>query len=150
MKEIAQFFTGTVLTGLSYILGGWNLALQTLLIFITLDYITGICKAIYLKKLSSEICFKGIIRKVGFLVIVALANYLDKIVGDTGALYNLVVYFFVANEGISIVENWASMDLPIPKVIRDALLQLKGKSGEELKKGKERKNGRNTNKRKQR
>ena len=133
MKEIFSFFTGTVLTGLSYILGGWNLALQTLLVFMALDYITGVLKAIYLKKLSSEIGLKGIIHKLGFLVLVALANFLDQIVGDTGALYNLVVYFFVANEGISIIENWASMDLPVPKVIKDALTQLKDKSGKEIK-----------------
>ena len=108
-----------------YHLGGWDIALQTLLIIIVLDYITGICKAIHNKKLNSEIGLKGIVKKVGYLIIVAVAVILDRIAGNTGAIRTLVIYFFVANEGISILENWGGMGLPLPKKLTETLEQLK-------------------------
>lgn len=126
----ADFTLGGIITIISQALGGWSLALQTLLIFIALDYISGILKALYQKKLNSEVGVRGIVRKIGFLIIVALANYLDQLLGNSGALYTLVVYFFVANEGISIVENWGAMDLPIPQKLKDALAQLKNRNEE--------------------
>ncbi len=131
----ADITIGGVTTTITYLLGGWSFALQTLLIFIALDYVTGVLKAIYEKKLNSEVGLRGIVKKVGFLIVVALANYLDQLLGNSGALYTLVVYFFVANEGISIVENWAGMGLPIPQSIKNALAQLK-KESEEKENGK--------------
>ena len=125
-----NFTIGGVLTALSQLLGGWSLALQTLLIFIALDYITGVLKALYEKQLNSEVGVRGIVKKVGFLIVVALANHIDQLLGNSGALYTLVVYFFVANEGLSIVENWAGMGLPIPQSIKNALAQLKKESEE--------------------
>ena len=125
MKNLLNFITGTVLTGLAYILGGWDTALQTLVIVMSLDYLTGVCKAIYNKKLNSTISFKGIVKKVGYLIIVAVAVELDMMTGATGAIRTLVIYFFVANEGISILENWGSMGLPLPQKIFDVLEQLK-------------------------
>ena len=125
MKNLLNFITGTVLTGLAYILGGWDTALQTLVIVMSLDYLTGVCKAIYNKKLNSTISFKGIVKKVGYLIIVAVAVELDIMTGGTGAIRTLVIYFFVANEGISILENWGSMGLPLPQKIFDVLEQLK-------------------------
>lgn len=125
MKNIFNFITGTLATTLVYFLGGWDIALQTLLIVIGLDYLTGVCKAIYNKKLNSTISFKGIVKKIGYLIIVAVAVELDNITGNTGAIRTLVIYFFVANEGISILENWGSMGLPLPQKIFDVLEQLK-------------------------
>ena len=125
MKTLINFITGTLATTLVYFLGGWDIALQTLLIVIALDYITGICKAIYKKKINSAIGLKGIIKKIGYLIIVAIAVILDHITGETGAIRTLVIYFFVANEGISIIENWGAMGLPLPKKIIDLLEQLK-------------------------
>ena len=134
MGKSGMFFAditlGGVITAVSSLLGGWSFALETLLIFIALDYITGVLKALYEKKLNSEVGLKGIVKKVGFLIIVALANYLDQLLGNSGALYTLVVYFFVANEGISIVENWGGMGLPIPNKLKDVLAQLKQKNEE--------------------
>ena len=105
------------------------MALKTLLIFILLDYVTGVCEAISNKKLNSIIGAKGIIKKIGYLIIVALAVQLDTITGNTGAIRTLVIYFFVANEGISILENWGSMGLPLPKKVIDVLEQLKKDNG---------------------
>ena len=125
MKQIISFITGTVATTFVYILGGWDIALQILLLVIALDYITGVCQAIYNKKLSSAIGLNGIVKKVGYLIIVAVAVILDRIAGNTGAIRTLVIYFFVANEGISILENWGRMGLPLPQKLTDMLEQLK-------------------------
>lgn len=125
MKNLINFVTGTLATALVYFLGGWDIALQTLLIVIVLDYITGICKAVYNKKINSSVGLKGIMKKVGYLIIVAVAVILDRIAGNTGAIRTLVIYFFVANEGISILENWGGMGLPLPQKLTDTLEQLK-------------------------
>ena len=129
MKNIINFITGTFLTTVVYLLGGLDIALKTLLVMIVLDYITGICKAIHNKKINSLIGAKGIVKKVGYLIIVAMSVLLDQVVGDTGAIRSLVIYFFVANEGISILENWGSIGLPLPKKIFDVLDQIKNEKG---------------------
>lgn len=125
MKSIVNFITGTVLTGVLYLLGGWDIALQTLLIVIVIDYVSGICKAIYNKKLNSKVGIKGIIKKFAYLLTVALAVELDKITGGTGAIRTLVIYFFVANDGISILENLGGMGIPLPNKLTEVLEQLR-------------------------
>ena len=129
MKTIINYIASTLLTTIVYYLGGLDMALKTLLILMVLDYITGICKSIVNKKVNSIIGLKGIIKKVGYLILVALSFLLDGVVGDTGAIRNLVVYFFVANEGISILENWGAMGLPLPSKILEVLEQLKKENG---------------------
>ena len=125
MKSLVNFITGTVLTGVLYLLGGWDIALQTLLIVIVIDYVSGICKAIYNKKLNSKVGIKGIIKKFAYLLTVALAVELDKITGGTGAIRTLVIYFFVANDGISILENLGGMGIPLPNKLKEVLEQLR-------------------------
>lgn len=125
MKNICNFLTGTLATSLVYFLGGWDIALEILLTVVVLDYISGVCKAIFQKELNSTIGAKGIVKKVGYFVIVAVAVELDRITGTNGAIRTLVIYFFVANEGISILENWGSMGLPLPQKLKDILEQLK-------------------------
>lgn len=125
MKNLINFINSTLATTLVYFLGGWDIALQILLTVIVLDYVTGIFKAIYNKKINSTVGIKGIIKKVGYLIIVAIAVILDRIAGNTGAIRTLVIYFFVANEGISILENWGGMGLPLPQKLIDTLEQLK-------------------------
>ena len=127
MKNLINLITGTLFTGITYFLGGWDMALEILLWMIVLDYLTGVFKAIFNKKLNSEVGIKGVIKKVGYLIIVAVAVMLDRIIGDTGAIRNIVIFFFVANEGISLVENWVAMGLPMPQVIIDTLEQIKQK-----------------------
>lgn len=125
MKNATNISIGTIGAMLVYFLGGWDIALQLLLIAVCLDYITGILKAIYKKKLSSEIGAKGIVKKVLYFIVVAVAVVLDKITGDTGAIRTLVIYFFIANEGISILENCGDMGVPFPQKLKDTLEQLK-------------------------
>lgn len=121
-------FGGAFLSGIFYFLGGLDSAIITLLIVMAIDYLTGVCKALYNKKINSKVGLKGIIKKVGYLLIVALAVKLDQIAGQTGAIRTLVIYFFVANEGISILENWGKMGLPLPKKLMETLEQLKKES----------------------
>ena len=125
MKNIINFITGTLTTGVVYFLGGWDVALQVLLLVVVLDYITGICQAIYNKKVNSTVGLKGIIKKVGYFIVVAVAVVLDRTAGNTGAIRTVVIYFFVANEGISILENWGVMGLPLPPKLMESLEQLK-------------------------
>jgi toxin secretion/phage lysis holin len=95
-----------------------------------LDYITGVMSAIYNKKLNSKIGYKGIIKKASYLLIIALSVILDRLLGQTGSVRTLVIYFFVANDGISILENVAEMNIPLPKKLKELLEQLK-KEGDE-------------------
>ena len=104
---------------IDFIIGGCDILFKTLLVFIIIDHITGLLRAIYTKELSSKIGAKGIIKKVGYIFIVILAALLDKLLNSTGNIRNIVIYMFIANEGISILENWTSMGIKIPKILKD-------------------------------
>lgn len=110
---------------LSYLFGGWDMALKTLLIFMGFDYLTGIICAIKDKKLSSEIGFKGLLKKVMILIVVAVGVQVDNMTGVNGLVRSFVIFFYVSMEGISILENAARMDVGIPDKLREVLLQLK-------------------------
>ena len=116
-----------VLSFFIYLLGGLDIALECLLIAIVVDYISGMIKAYTTKTLSSRIGYKGILKKVGIIAIVTLSVLLDRITGEHGAIRTLVIYYFVANEGLSILENLAAAGVPIPDVISNTLQNLKNK-----------------------
>lgn len=130
MKIALNNIMSVILTTFIYLLGGVDVALQCLLIMIILDYISGIASAIYNKNLDSKIGLKGILKKFMYLVIVCVSVIIDKIVGNTGAVRTLVIYFFVANDGLSIIENMGKMGIPLPKKLIDTLNQLKNKGDE--------------------
>ncbi len=115
-----------ILSALTFLFGKFDKTLTIFVAFMGLDFITGICKAIYQKNLNSTIGVKGIIKKFGYLIIVALASLIDKILGDSLMVRTMVIYFFVANEGLSILENWTLMGLPLPQKLYDALKKIKG------------------------
>ena len=125
MKDIICSILAGIGTGLVYLWGGFDVAMQCLLIAIALDYVSGIIKAFVLKQLSSTVGFRGILKKVGVLVVVALAVLIDRVTGESGAIRTLVIYYFVANEGLSILENAGKAGLPIPHSIKEALQALK-------------------------
>ena len=125
MKEIINSIVSVICTGFLYLLGGIDVAMTCLLVAIVLDYISGIMKAYVTKQLSSKIGFNGIVKKVGVLLIVMLAVLVDRVTGETGAIRTLVIYYFVANEGLSIIENLGQAGVPIPESIRKALKALK-------------------------
>lgn len=128
MKEFICAAIAGLGTFLTFIFGDWDVALQCLVIAVALDYISGVIKAFVNKELSSKIGLKGLLKKVGVFVVVALAVLIDKITGESGAVRTLVIYYFVANEGLSIVENLSEAGLPIPDVIKKALKSLKNEA----------------------
>ncbi len=126
MKKL-EIICNSILSLITYLLGGLDSLLKILLIFMIIDYITGICKAIYIKELNSNIGIKGIIKKIGYILIIILVSLLDKIIlKSSGAIRTIVLYFFISNEAISILENWALMNLPLPKKLFDIFNNLKG------------------------
>lgn len=130
MKVVINDICSVILTTIIYLVGGVDIALQCLLIMIILDYVSGVASAIYNKKLNSQVGLKGILKKFMYLVIVCVSVILDRIIGNTGAIRTLVIYFFVANDGISILENIGKMGIPLPKKLIDTLEQLKKKGDE--------------------
>ena len=127
MRHFVNNAISVVLTTFVYLVGGIDVAMKSLLIVIVIDYITGVMGAIYNKELNSNIGLKGILKKFSYLIIVSLSVILDRIVGDTGAIRTLIIYFFVANDGISIVENIGKMGVPLPKKLTEVLEQLRNK-----------------------
>lgn len=107
-------------------LGGYDDILRALVILVVLDYITGVLKGIYTKTLSSEIGFKGLIKKIIVFVVVATAVTVQGVIGDSIPLREIVIIFFVCNEGISLLEN-ASEFIPIPERLKEVLIQLRDK-----------------------
>lgn len=130
MVNVIKLITGSIATFFIYLLGGFDIALQSLLIVIVLDYITGLLKASKKKKLSSKIGLKGIKKKIGLLCLVALSTVVDHIAGDSGLIRTMVIYYLVANEGLSIIENLAELDVIIPEFLKEKLEQLKNKEGD--------------------
>ena len=108
-----------------WMFGGIDIAMQCLLWAIVIDYISGLIKAYCTRTLDSKIGFKGLLKKVGILCIVCVAVIVDRITGESGAIRTVVIYYFVANEGLSVIENLAIAGLPIPDTIKRALKALK-------------------------
>lgn len=125
MSNWLSAIVSIVATTFVWLVGGIDVALQCLLVAIVIDYISGIIKAYNTKTLSSNIGFRGILKKVGILLIVMLAVLVDRVTIDNGGVRTLVIYYFVANEGLSILENLAQAGLPIPKTLKNALKVIK-------------------------
>ena len=123
--------TATVGGFFAYWLGGLDKLLTALLVLMVLDFVTGICRAVYMKKLSSEVGLRGIAKKVLALSVVVLAFAIESIIGMEFALREIVITFFIANEGISILENASATGLPVPDKIKEVLIQLSGKKSKE-------------------
>ena len=110
---------------IGYFVGGVDGLMTALLIFMALDYITGLMCAIADKKLSSAVGFRGICKKVLILMLVGVANIMDvHVIGTGSALRGAVVCFYLTNEGLSLVENAAHIGLPVPEKLKDVLAQL--------------------------
>ena len=110
---------------LGYFLGGCDGLIMALLAFVVIDYITGVMCAIADKKLSSAVGFKGICRKVLIFLLVGIANILDvQVIGTGSALRTAVIFFYISNEGVSLLENAAYLGLPVPEKIKIVLEQL--------------------------
>ena len=127
MKHFINDIASVILTTFVYLVGGFDIAIQSLIIVMVIDYLTGIASAIYNKELSSKLGFKGIIKKFSYLCVVALSVVIDNLTGQSGLIRTLVIYFFVANDGLSIIENMAEMGVKLPQKLIDSLEQIKKK-----------------------
>ena len=108
-----------------YFLGGCDGLLYALLAFVVIDYITGVMCAINDKALSSEVGFRGICRKVLIFLLVGIANILDvNVIGTGSVLRTAVIFFYISNEGVSLLENASHLGLPVPQKIKEVLEQL--------------------------
>ncbi|NLK37134.1 MAG: phage holin family protein [Epulopiscium sp.] len=117
----------TVIGGsLGFFLGGWDGFLYALTAFVIVDYITGVMLAILEKKVSSDVGARGIFKKVLIFTLVGVGHILDTyILGEGGVIRTAVIFFYLSNEGISILENTAKIGLPIPEKLKEVLVQLK-------------------------
>ena len=117
---------------LGWFLGGVDGFLYALIAFTVIDYITGVMCAITDKNLSSSIGFKGICRKVLIFTLVGIGNIVDVyVLGQGGVLRTAVIFFYLSNEGVSILENSAHLGLPIPEKLKEVLEQLHERGGDD-------------------
>jgi len=127
MTSIKSFCVTVGTCGVA-LLGGWDTILQALVALMVLDYITGVSAAFSENRLNSKIGLRGIIRKVTMLLVVVMAGFLDLGLGlQDPLLRTVVIMFFIANEGLSMLENAASIGVPIPRRLVEALEALKDK-----------------------
>ena len=128
MKEFwntIQLIFAAVGGWLGYFLGGCDGLLIALVIFAVVDYVTGVMCAVADKKLNSEVGFKGICRKVLIFLLVGIANILDvQVIGTGSVLRTAVIFFYLSNEGVSLLENAAHLGLPVPEKLKEVLEQL--------------------------
>lgn len=117
---------------LGWFLGGCDGLLYALIAFVTLDYITGLMCAIVDHKLSSEVGFRGIFRKVLIFALVGIGHILDsQVIGSGSVLRTAVIFFYISNEGVSLVENAAYLGLPVPEKLKTVLEQLHDRADKE-------------------
>lgn len=126
MKFEINTIVSVIATGATYMFGGWDVALITLIVFMCIDYATGVIVAINNHQLSSAVGMRGISKKMLIILILIGAVCLDRLLGNEAYLFRtLVCYFYIANEGISLVENASNLGLPVPEKFKEVLEQLK-------------------------
>ena len=135
MKEIwnwIQIVFAAIGGGIGWFLGGADGFLYALIAFVVIDYITGVMCAIVDKKLSSVVGFKGIFKKVLIFILVGVGNIIDvQVLGQAGVLRTAVIFFYLSNEGVSLLENAGHLGLPIPAKLKAVLEQLHDRSEKE-------------------
>lgn len=135
MKEfwnVVQLAFAAIGGGIGWFLGGADGFLYALIVFVAIDYITGVMCAIVDHKLSSEVGFKGICKKVLIFMMVGIGNIIDvQVLGQAGVLRTAVIFFYLSNEGVSMLENAGHLGLPIPAKLKEVLEQLHDRTEKE-------------------
>ena len=125
MEKLKYLYAG-IMSGTAYVFGGMDSLMAVLLIFIAIDLLSGFIKAWVNKEFKSSKFYIGGVKKVGILLVVAVATQLDTLmVGETVIFRVTAITYYIANEGFSILENWGALGLPLPKQLKDALAKLK-------------------------
>lgn len=128
--NIIKTILTAIITWIGWLIGGYDTMMIALLLFMIIDYLSGVMCAVINKKLSSKIGFKGIFKKIMLILLVGITNLLGQATGIDGLRY-IVISFYLANEGISIIENASILGLPVPKKVKDVLEQLKETTSED-------------------
>jgi toxin secretion/phage lysis holin len=126
-KDLIKYVTAIGGSLVTYLLGGWSALIQILVAFVVIDYITGVLAAAIRGKLNSNIGLKGIAKKVFIFVIVACGHLVDSAMGTQDLVRDAAIYFYIANELLSILENAGEIGLPVPDILKNAIERLKGK-----------------------
>jgi toxin secretion/phage lysis holin len=127
LDVIYKFGTPILGGAVSYLYGGWSTLIQILVVFVVIDYVTGLVAAGFEGKLSSKIGFKGIAKKIMIFALVAVAHLIDSALGENHLIRDATIFFYLGNELLSILENAGKTGLPIPDQIKNAVQVLKGK-----------------------
>lgn len=139
MKEfwnVIQLLFAAVGGWLGYFLGGCDGLLYALVAFVVIDYITGVMCAVSDRTLSSEVGFRGICRKVLIFLMVGIANILDvHVIGTGSVLRTAAIFFYISNEGVSLLENASHLGLPVPQKIKTVLKQLHDRADNDTENG---------------
>lgn len=128
MDKIVKGSVAVVGSVVSYLFGGWSAMLQVLLVLVVADYVTGFAASAMEGRLSSAVGAKGIVKKVGIFALVAIGHMIDTAIGDGHMVRDAAIWFYVANETLSIIENMGRIGVPIPPVIQQAVAVLQGKA----------------------
>ena len=137
MENLLNYFkfgVAAIGTWLTWLFGTWDTAIGVLIVFMVLDYCTGLLRAYINKEVSSDVGLKGIARKAVIFIVLIVAVLLDRLLNTGSWVFRtLICYFYIANEGISLLENCAGLGLPIPDKLKEALAQLKDGEKKEIK-----------------
>lgn len=126
MSEYLDYLAAGIGAVIGYFFGGFDGFISALIAFAVLDYITGIFAAGVRHELSSSVGFRGIAKKITIFFLVGVAHIIDReLLGNTAFLRDAVLFFYLANEGLSILENAIDIGIPVPHVLKEKLLQFK-------------------------
>ena len=137
-KSVFNSIVALIATFYTWLFGAWDIAICVLITFMALDYATGLIKGYVFKCLSSDVGLKGLTRKALIFIVLIVAVLLDRLTGTGQWVFRTAVcYFYIANEGLSLLENCTQLGLPLPDRLKDALIQLKQGNKKECKGAKE-------------
>ncbi|GAA0735486.1 phage holin family protein [Clostridium oceanicum] len=132
-QKIFNVMVATIGTWFTWLFGTWDNALIVLVVFMCLDYCTGLLRGAVNKELSSDVGLKGIARKVVIFIVLIVAVMLDRLLNMGNWMFrSLVAYFYIANEGISLLENCTQLGVPVPEKLKEMLVQLKKGNKKEI------------------
>ena len=126
-KDILKYIAAIGGSLVTYLFGGWSALIQILVAFVVIDYVTGVLAAGVRREISSAVGGRGIARKVLIFVLVACGHLVDMALGTADVIRDAVIYFYIANELLSIIENAGEIGLPVPDILKNAIERLKGK-----------------------
>lgn len=128
-KNILNTFIAVFGTTITCLIGGWDSVLKILAVLIIIDYVTGLMKGVSKGQLSSEVGWKGLLRKAAIFLVIILANQVDMAIPQENPIFRtMACYFYIANEGISILENIALLGVPFPEFLLNTLQKLKNEN----------------------